>query len=267
MNEERPEAEPIKIANLILVVVLLILFHFGLTVLVVKAKVHADSILEISRVEQAISGYGRDPGEPHEAEYESRKQGGFETLVNLPIIYFTDRNPKGNWAHSLEIPLSARLMNSIAAAMILQMLGMLAVQLLPEAHRWRRFLEGRGIHARGGIPKEFDRVPIFKVARKLEKVERTVFGKAMVIAFFHFFFSQAVTMVYMGTQIAEGGPAWAEPLFRITHFPVSPLVVPYSSWLNALSQQAAIVLTVVNALVFGLAAQAVIEAISRRRKQ
>lgn len=266
MSESAPPPDEVKIGNLVLVIVILTLFHLSLTYMTIKAKVVSDAILEFERVEKAILGASKDPAAAEEARKESQKQGWFEAALNLPIVYFLDRNPKGNWYHSLEVPKTTRLLNSIAAAMIMQLVGMLATQLCPEENRWRKFFEGRGIHKKGGLPKELDRVPLFSAARKLEKVEKTRFGTAAVLAFFHFFLAGAATMCFVGSRLNSGGPSWPAPLFYITHFPITPLLLSAADW-AALSSRAFIVLAVANSALFGLGAQAILERVRRPLKR
>jgi len=257
MTKEVDPDERVSIGNLALVVLIIAIFHFGLTYVTFIAMQHARATLELAKVESAIGQPG-DQTKQSEAQTEVEKQGFIETLLSFPIIYFSYKNPDGRWYYGLETPLGIRALNSLAAAMILQMVGMLAAQLLPDGHRWRRFLEGRSIHEKGGIPKELDRVPLFKAARWLEKLQTKRYGIAIVTAAFHFVLSAASNLLLLAEQVHPTGAIWPGAIFDPFHFPIATCFFSHEAWIRLPAQPAAI-LTAANSCFVGLGLQGLID--------
>ena len=250
--------DQVSIRDLILVVVVLAIFHFGLTYLTIIAAQRARAAMEMSKVERAIHGQVLDRDGEVYARHESERQGALQTLLSFPVIYFAYKPPDSRWHSGAEIPPTVYAFNSLAAAMIMQMFGMLGAQLMPQHHRWRRFLEGRGIHEKGGIPKELDRVPLFRAARWLEKLQSKRYGIAIVVSFFHFFLSIAAHIAFIGEQVAPSGAIWPKLTFQLLHFPVATTFIPAGGW-ERLPPATAGVLTLANSCAVGLVIQCLIE--------
>ncbi len=265
---DTPAEEDVKITNLLLVLILLTLFHLGLTYINLRKKLISEAQIEFTLMEEKLSAQSKSKDEIEDLKLESRTQGVTETLLNLPILHFVKANSqtKSSWYSSLETPLSLRAINSLAAALICHIVGMLAVQLLPENQQWRKFIEGRGLKQQGGIPKEFDRVPLFKAARALEKIEKRRLGPAVVVAFFHLLLNIAANFLAIASRLNGNDSNVALTLpAKILHFPLSPFLLSSDNWLKIADGRVVTLLTVANSLLVGLAVLAISQLISGRK--
>ncbi len=225
-GEESPQhgQEPVRLHNLLLVTLLLTIFHFGLYHALAQEELLSGVKGEWARVESAL-GEREPPGEETHMVVDLK-----EWLLRLPILALVDRTSKKNFYHMTEVPLGLRALNSLAAAILMHMLGLVIVQILPEQHRLRRFFEGRGLREKDALPRQLDRVRLFRIARQLESLEERRLGPVTIIALFHFMLTYAANLFDIGSRLSLDVHRGPNPFISIMRFPLTPLLVRPDFW-------------------------------------
>lgn len=223
-----------RIANLLIVWLIISIFHFGLYSTMTVRKLAAHTSLEFERVGNLVA-----PGEnPYamtpEALYNTRtKENIYQRLefgLSLPLLPFLfPAQPTTAHYQALSIPVWWRFLNSAAASLFIYAFLYLVSRLLPAGSSLRIFLEGRRIWQKGGIPRVFDFIPLFRTARSFEKLEKKRLGPVFIVAVFHFMLTGASNFILIAYRLRVDSQS--VPLVsRIMRLPLTPLLVDDRFW-------------------------------------